>query len=365
MKSLLIVDTTWPINSRTERFRLSLLKRYMVNVSAWNRGGAVDNEMENTYLLNSDIKYGNRLKKLISLPKFILHNIRVAKNIKPEIIFASHWDSLCCAVVIKFFYKKNVKIIYDCLDLPTSSNKVLLKILKKIESVNLLYTDFIIFASRHYPAVYKLKQDYIIFENYPSKEISKHTETPLWYSSISKLKRSNEKIISWIGVVRYPDILCNLLEAIKTLNVKLLVFGDGPSLEFLKKYVSSNQLEKKVVFLGRYQQSDLPYIYDVTDFVWAAYPTLDFNSIYAISNKYFESSLFSKVPIFSKKTKMAESLACNNNVLTVDEYDIGNIKKTLCEAVNKDWGKIPFIKYELDKYWEDEEYKLLEAISYL
>ena len=245
MKSLLIVDTTWPINSRTERFRLSLLKRYMVNVSAWNRGGAVDNEMENTYLLNSDIKYGNRLKKLISLPKFILHNIRVAKNIKPEIIFASHWDSLCCAVVIKFFYKKNVKIIYDCLDLPTSSNKVLLKILKKIESVNLLYTDFIIFASRHYPTVYKLKQDYIIFENYPSKEISKHTETPLWYSSISKLKRSNEKIISWIGVVRYPDILCNLLEAIKTLNVKLLVFGDGPSLEFLKKYVSSNQLEKK------------------------------------------------------------------------------------------------------------------------
>jgi len=109
----------------------------------------------------------------------------------------------------------------------------------------------------------------------------------------------------------------------------------------------------------------LPYIYDVTDFVWAAYPTLDFNSIYAISNKYFESSLFSKVPIFSKKTKMAESLACNNNVLTVDEYDIVNINKTLSEAVNKDWGKIPFIKYELDKYWEDEEYKLLEAISYL
>jgi len=49
MKNLLIVDTTWPINSRTERFRLSLIKKYSVSVSSWNRGEIVNNEMENTY----------------------------------------------------------------------------------------------------------------------------------------------------------------------------------------------------------------------------------------------------------------------------------------------------------------------------
>jgi hypothetical protein len=365
MKNLLIVDTTWPINSRTERFRASLLKKYSVSVSAWNRGSSVDTDKPNYYILNTNIKCGNRLKKLFSLPKFILHNICVAKGVKPGIIFASHWDSLFCAVIVKFFYNKDVKIIYDCLDLPTSSNFLLLNILKKVESLSLLYTDFVIFASRYYPALYKLKQEHIVFENYPTKEIAKFMGSPLWYDSVSKLKQSNEKIISWIGVVRYPDILCNLIESIKPLNAKLLVFGDGPSLVFLSKYVLSNQLEKKVVFFGRYKQSELPYIYDVTDFVWAAYPTLDFNSIYAISNKYFESSLFSRIPVFSQRTKMAENLIFNKNVLTVNEYDISDITKTLGDAINKDRTELPYMKYELDKYWEDEEYKLLEAMSVL
>jgi len=362
MKKILIIDTTWPINSRTERFRTSLLKKYFVNVSAWNRGNAGSADQAGTYVLNGNINYGNRLKKLMSLPKFILHNISVSKKVSPEIIFASHWDSLICAVFVRVFSKHKIKIIYDCLDLPTSSNPAVLKILKTIERVCLYFTDFVIFASRHYPILYSLKQESIVFENYPSKFLPIE-EYPVWKSIVDNIKKDGSVTISWIGVVRYPEILCNLIEAIKSLDVKLLIFGNGPSLEYLESHVVTENISHKVFFFGKYEQHEIPYIYTVTDFVWAAYPTNDFNSIYAISNKYFESSLFSRRPIFSKKTKMAESLIdIKNSVLLVDEYDVKSIVSELSTAIDGGFVNLPFEKYEEDIYWNDKEMELLDAL---
>lgn len=84
------------------------------------------------------------------------------------------------------------------------------------------------------------------------------------------MKIESSASISWIGVVRYPEVLCNLILSIKALDVKLFVFGDGPSLDYLKSYVISEGLEGKVHFFGRYKYNELPFIYEVTDFVWAA-----------------------------------------------------------------------------------------------
>ncbi|WP_419205922.1 glycosyltransferase [Photobacterium leiognathi] len=364
MKKLLLIDTTWPINSRSDRFRLSLMKKYAVIVSAWNRG-ANNNTIckENFYVLEDDIKYGNRFRKLISLPKFILHCLRVAKKENIEVIFASHWDSLICACLIKLLYKKNIKIIYDCLDLPTSHNKLILKVLNFIETFCLRYTSLTIFASRFYVSLYNSKINSVVFENYPSKSISNSYIKPEWRDLIENIKKDRRKIISWIGVVRYPNILSNLLAAIEKLDVNLFVFGDGPSLDYLKELTKNKKLCNKVYFFGRYQQQDLTYIYEQTDYVWAAYPTLDYNSIYAISNKYFESNLFKTVPIFSKKTKMAENLETFNNVLIVDEYNIEAVTNNIRDALDAGVSDCKFKKYEPDLFWEEQETKLFEALS--
>lgn len=365
MKKLLMIDTTWPINSRTERFRVSLSKKYLVHVSAWNRGASKNDSVQCHDILDSNIKYGNRFGKLFLLPKFIRHNVRVVENNSPEIIFASHWDSLICAVIAKKITGSTAKIVYDCLDLPSSSNRLLLKLLKMVEGFSLSYTDFVIFASRYYPDLYNLNQSYLVYENYPSRYSAPALDSsPSWYDLAKELKIESSASISWIGVVRYPEVLCNLILSIKALDVKLFVFGDGPSLDYLKSYVISEGLEGRVNFFGRYKYNELPFIYEVTDFVWAAYPTLDFNSVYAISNKYFESSLFCRVPIFSNNTKMAESLRGRNpSVLLVDEYDVDSISVTLSSAIGEDIINLPFCKYEEDVFWDDVEDKLFDALS--
>ena len=87
--------------------------------------------------------------------------------------------------------------------------------------------------------------------------------------------------------------------------------------------------------------------------VWAAYPTNDFNAVYAISNKYFESSFFEKKIILSKKTKMAEDLDKNPNVILVDEYSSCDIREKLLSNINLKQDK--YQKYTTDTSWEDQE----------
>ena len=50
----------------------------------------------------------------------------------------------------------------------------------------------------------------------------------------------NKNNVVWIGVVRYLDIIENILLAIKGTNLYFFVFGDGPDLEKLKKSVEQH-----------------------------------------------------------------------------------------------------------------------------
>ena len=63
MKKILIIDTTYPINSRTERFKNSFAKYFQVSVVAWNRGIKKKSEYQNKiYVLETDIGYGNQIQ---------------------------------------------------------------------------------------------------------------------------------------------------------------------------------------------------------------------------------------------------------------------------------------------------------------
>ncbi|MCW3175535.1 glycosyltransferase [Acinetobacter baumannii] len=362
MKKILLIDTTWPINSRTERFKNSFKKYFEVVVVAWNRGLVdIKDKLEGTYILNTPIGYGNQLKKLLKLPLFFIHIYSVCKKEKPDTFFASHWDSLICAVILKIIWNWKVKIIYDCLDLPTFSNNLIRKIIVSIEKFCLQFVSLTIFASRHFKPLYSKKLNSYIFENYPSTELLNNSSTkPEWIKHYDNKISKDSKNVAWIGVVRYFDIIENILLAIKDTNICFFVFGDGPDLDKLVKAVSFYKLEKQVFFFGRYRPSDLKYIYEKSDLVWAAYPTNDFNAVYAISNKYFECSFFEKKIILSKKTKMAESLQSNSSVVIVDEYSPNDIKEKLIANTNILVNK--YIKYEKDITWEDQEGELINFL---
>lgn len=361
MKKILIIDTTWPINSRTQRFKNSLSHIFKTVVVAWARNRISKDLPENYHVLKSNIGYGKQIKKLFYLPIFIYYAYRISNKEKPDAIFASHWDSMICAAFIKIFSKGNIKIIYDCLDLPTTSNSILKLILDKIEKMFLCTVDLTIFASRYFQSLYPPKLNSYVFENYPSVYLFKKE-----CNECSILKKhgdidfKNIRSISWIGVVRYFDILENILLAIKNTEIYFLVFGDGPDLEKLKKTVDEHCLNEKVLFFGRYEHSELPAIYNISQCVWAAYPTNDFNAVYAISNKYFECSFFERDIVLSQKTKMADSLYNHKNVLLINEYCISDIKSSLMEFIQKDKGS--YSKYEPDIFWEDKEQEMIKII---
>lgn len=362
MKKILIVDTTWPINSRTERFKNSFRKYFKVNVSAWNRGGGCKDIDSDTYLLEHEIGYGNQIKKLLKLPLFILHTYRVCKAQNPDVIFASHWDSLICAVIIKIVWNWKVQIIYDCLDLPTFSNSFIKKIILFVERLSLKFVSLTIFASRYFKPLYSSKLKCYVFENYPSFNLlGSSLELPNWAKNYDEQMLKSTKNVAWIGVVRYFEIINNILLAIKDTEINFFIFGDGPELDRVKKVVHSFGLDNQVIFFGRYKSSDLRWIYEHSGLIWAAYPTNDFNAVYAISNKYFECSLFEKPIILSKKTKMAKALNKNSHVILVDEYSIPDIRGKLLS--NIDITLSEYCKYEDDIFWEDQEEKFLDFLK--
>jgi hypothetical protein len=363
MSKLLIIDTTYPINTRTERFKKTLKKMHDVYVCAWARKKSPisnGNRHLDFFVYKTNIGYGNQVKKILHLPLFVFFSLRVALKVKPKIVFASHWDSLICAAIIKLFFLGKVKVIYDCLDMPTANNSLLLKGVIKVERFCLKFVDLTIFASRYFKELYPSKIESMVFENYPAMSILEdQNTTPSWFDEKKLEYYKNNNNIAWIGVVRYFDILDNILKAINGTSYLFYVFGDGPELNKLKKKVKEMKMEGQVVFFGRYNYSELKFIYDVSGLVWAAYPTKDRNAVYAISNKYFECSYFNKVPVISKATKMAESLKGNSSVILLDEYSVADIKDKL-----RDPNDVKsFVKYEPDTTWEEKEVELLSHIK--
>lgn len=365
MKKILVVDTTWPINSRTERFKNSLKSTFNVIVVAWNRGSRVTKIPESTYLLESELGYGNQIKKLLYLPKFAWHLYRSCQKEKPQIIFASHWDSLFCAIFVKTLLRKHkIKLVYDCLDMPTFSNKIIFRLVNLIEKKALKFVDLTIFASRYFKELYPVDIKSLVFENYPSSSLLGSKEMlPTWLENydIDKLKQINN--IAWIGVVRYFNIINNILLAIKDTNICFFIFGDGPDIDKVKCAVDNYGLADRVIFFGRYAPADLRYIYKLSGLVWAAYPTLDFNAVYAISNKYFECSFFEKRIILSKNTKMAENLQKTPSVVLVNEYDPSNIKENILSSISM--PSYMYEKYEPDISWEEKEEEFIRAMNHV
>ena len=364
MKKILIVDTSYPINNRTNKFRSSLLSEFDVHVLSWDRSGAKGPYPDGFFLFKMRSELGNRFKKLFLFPLFIMFGLKTCRRLKPNILFASHWDSLFLGCLVKVFYPR-VKLIYDCLDVPTSKFEIVVKILTKLESYCIQFVDLTIFASRYFPELYKKDVYNIVFENYPSRSLLDVTDkVPSWYYEAIELKNTRLPIVAWVGVVRYPSVLENLIESIVDLEMILFIFGDGPSLRFAKNMVDRKALNEKIYFWGRYGQNELPYIYQLSDFIWAAYPTDNLNAIYAISNKFFECSMFKRVPVISSSTRMAEDLKVNysSNVILVDEFDVEDIKYKLALAAT---GSFQFRPYQKEEFWEDHVGVFLDILRRL
>ncbi|MBW8686446.1 glycosyltransferase [Chitinophaga rhizophila] len=359
MIKILLIDSTYPINTRNERI-LSSLKKLLgeaadVRLLVWNRDASeVAVSGFHTYVYNEAAAYGNALAKLLKLKGFGDYIRNVNKEFKPDYIIASHWEVLLLASRVT---GKGQHLIYENLDMPTAGNPLVLKVLQAIERRSLKKTSAIIHASRFYPDKYRFfpgKQ--ILVENRPQRAAV--TATDVQTIVEGRLK------VAFIGILRYFDVLKNLIDAAENLPVDILFYGDGPDMGRLREYTTGKEY---VQFFGRYKYEEIAGIYASVDLIWAVYPSDDYNVKYAISNKFFESMMLNKPAVFAENTELGKMVLSKGTGFAVNPYDKTAIRELL-QHVTSDLSRLNAMNQNIAAsgeklYWEDEDQRLLELFN--
>jgi glycosyltransferase involved in cell wall biosynthesis len=355
MKKILLLDTAHPINTRNSRILRSLsgFERYVIT---WNRDGRPLDSREGwtEYLYMSNAPYGNHLIKLLKLFLFALFIKRNIKAIKPDYIIASHWETL---LIVAFLKTKGGNLVYENLDIPTSENPIILYVLQTLEKIALRKTDCMIVASRFYKELYSwYRKRIVILENKPLRGIL--ADRPIqFFHTTANLK------ISFIGTLRYFNCMQNLIKAAQGLSLDLLFFGEGPDYGRLKQLARNYN---QVFFFGKYKYEDIACIYELSDIIWAVYPSKDYNVKYAISNKFFESLVFNKPAFFAEDTALGEFVSKNGIGFIVNPYNIEGIRAQL-SRIKKESSILNEVKNRIKDYnscnssfWDDDVQLLRE-----
>lgn len=326
MMKIVLLDSFYPINSRNVKIVSSLKRDFpnaCVDVITWNRENRNISVEHNNYIIYHQFSpSGHLYRKLINLYGYYRF---VKKYIsKYDIVIASHWDMLMIASYLK---KKNQLLIYENLDIPTSYNSFILRVLQIIEKISLRNCNAIVFASRFFEPLYTYcSATKFIIENksYVKPQFSvEHKE---------KVYSKRPFVLSYIGLVRYLDIMKNLVLSVANMpGVKLRIHGDGPDLLELKNFAKKYD---NIEFTGRYEQKDIPALYYNSDLVWAAYPNKDYNVKYAISNKFHESIDYHTPCIYANNTKLGDLVTSRAIGVVVDPYNIVSIRSVINNIVD-------------------------------
>lgn len=345
-----IVETAYPINSRTERFYQTISKVFgedSVRVICWNRDGREIPHRSNYYIYNKDVGYGNHKAKLYGLKGFYYFIKKQVREIHPDYILASHWDSLILSAMAK---TKSTKLIYENLDMPTGGI-FMRNGLRVLEKWALTKTDCITFASRFFVPCYAgFKGHKYLIENKLPKEMCLSLKDRPMHENLT---------ISFLGVVRHATIMENLMKAISDIEgVDFKIFGGGPFFEDIKKIADHYP---NVTMFGAYDYKAIPDIYAQSDLIWAVYPYHDYNVKLAISNKYHETLHFGVPGVFCKGTKLGDMVASEGLGLAVDcdsieeihnvilkyKRDYSNMSKQISENLKK-------VRTHENSCWEEE-----------
>ncbi len=313
-KTFVLIDTNLPINNRNQKIIDTLLEynsTWEIHVITWNRDNVDERNLSNYHLYQKESKLGDRLKKLQNLWGFRQFVQQTILDINPDVIIASHWDTLICVPK----KRKTQKLFYENLDIPTGPWWMRLPI-RLIEHFSLRSVNLIIHASRFYQPLYPKHIPQVILENKPSFKVELPTYTPH-----PPLK------ITFIGGVRYFEVLKNLIDAVRDNKAFELYFhGGGTDLDIAKSYA---QEATNIRFTGPYNYADIQQLYFSSDIIWAVYPNKNYNVKYAISNKFHESLLLGIPCVYADNTCLGDFVQQHNIGLVVNPYDVHEIKQLL------------------------------------
>lgn len=270
------------------------------------------------------------LKRLLIFPILAFKILFISKEMLINKIICESYDNLLIAILYKKILKRDLQICFYCRDLIKYQyqENLVSYIFRKVEKYILSQVNLLMLTSlKFYKSYYKnYFNNFSLYENIPIIDINSH-----------KIN-SNIFRISFIGIIRYVDVIKNLIQVIeevskKGLLVELNFYGGGNDKDFnyLKKQIKNKKLFH---FHGPFSYStDINDIYNNTDLSIALYNPNDFNCQVAIPNKYYESILSNTPIATSKGTYLSEIVTRKNIGASIDPHNREEITRFLVNMI--------------------------------
>ncbi|AUC86425.1 group 1 glycosyl transferase [Polaribacter sp. ALD11] len=178
-------------------------------------------------------------------------------------------------------------------------------------------------------------------------------------------KINGKKIILYQGAINVGRGLEKIIETMNFLeNHLLVIIGEGDIYKLLKDKVSSENLNNKVVFLGKITPSELHKLTPLAHLGISLEEDLGLNYRFALPNKIFDY-IQAEVPILVSNLPEMSTIIKNYNVgEIVKNRDAKKLANQIEQILKKDFSKeLKLAKAEL--IWEKQEQKLLAIFNHL
>jgi glycosyltransferase involved in cell wall biosynthesis len=103
-----------------------------------------------------------------------------------------------------------------------------------------------------------------------------------------QLPDKKEKYVLYQGAVNEGRSFESLIPAFKTVNAKLIIAGDGNFMSQARQLVKENQLEEKIIFLGKIEPEKL---FELTSSAWIGLTLFEnkgLSNYYSLANRFFD-----------------------------------------------------------------------------
>ncbi len=363
-----IVLNNFKNDSRVLKENISLQKaRYEVQVVALHEEPLAEfEEVQNIPVHRVKLKTrGWSKQKLVQLIKYVEFIYKVVKQYKKsDIVHCNDLNSLPIGVIIKKFFNKDVKIVYDAHEYETELNGlkgIQKKLVKWLERKLIKYADKVITVSDaiadEYVKLYGIEKPALVLNTPSYKEIEKKNI----FRETLGIKETQTIFLYQGGLSkgRGIEILLDAFKNIKNENSVIVFMGYGP----LESLIKETSKEYKNIYFHKVVSPDVLLDYTSSaDFGFLFYENTCLNHYYCSPNKMFEY-LMAEIPVIVSNLYEMKRLVEFNKIGTVaKENSPEGLKEAIEEAVklDKEVLKTNIQKLKTIYNWEEQEKVLLE-----
>ena len=355
-------------DSRVLKEGLSLINNgYKVEIIAHHDKGLKKEEQQGELFvkrlayLDRTVTKG-KVGKLKAYLAFFKESVAYCKTF--DILHCNDINMLPIAVIIKKFYNKNVKIVYDAHEYETETyalSGIQKKITKLSEKFLIKYADKVITVSdsiaNEYSKLYNIPKPALVLNTPLYKEVVKHDKFREAFDIEGKTIFLYQ---GGLGKNRGIELLIEVFKSMNDNESVMVFMGYGD----LEEFIISATNENNNIYFHKAVSPDVLLEYTVSaDFGIATIEDSCLSYRYCLPNKLFEY-MMAEVPVIVSNLYEMKRLVEDNNIgVVAEENTPDGLKEAIKKAslLNKEELYINIQKIKKIYNWEEQEKVLLEV----